>query len=311
MRYLVTGGAGFIGSHLCDRLIAEGHKVICVDNLLTGSKKNITHLLKNSSFTFLEHDCSQPLPDDLDVNTIYHLASPASPPKYQQFAVETLLVNTAGTYYLLEKAKRWRAKFVFASTSEVYGDPKVHPQKETYWGHVNPTGIRACYDEGKRVGEAFVMTYLRKFALDTRIIRIFNTYGPRMDIDDGRVVTNFIKQILEKKPLTIYGQGTQTRSFCYISDLVEGMMLFTENATCRGEIINLGNPQEQTILEFAQVLKELTGYQGDFVYRKLPIDDPQRRQPDITKARQLLGWEPNVMLNEGLELTLEYFKQRS
>lgn len=308
MKCLVTGGAGFIGSHLCDWLIAEGHEVACVDNLLTGSKKNIAHLLKHPGFTFRESDCSRPLSADLRADVIYHFASPASPPKYQQFALETLLVNSVGTYYLLEKARQWKAKFIFASTSEVYGDPEVHPQKETYWGHVNPVGIRACYDEGKRVGEAFVVTYYRKFGLDTRIIRIFNTYGPRMDIDDGRVVTNFIKQILEKKPLTIYGQGTQTRSFCYISDLIEGIVLFTNNNACSGEIINLGNPQEQTILEFARALKDLTAYKGELVHSDLPGDDPQRRQPDITKARDLLGWVPKISLTAGLELTLEYFK---
>ncbi len=308
MKCLVTGGAGFIGSFLCDRLLAEGHDVICVDNLITGRKKNIEHLLKHASFRFIEHDVSLPLPDEISANAIFHFASPASPPKYQQFPVETLLVNSQGTYLLLEKARKWQAKFIFASTSEVYGDPLEHPQKETYWGHVNPTGPRSCYDESKRVGEAFVTTFIRKYDIDARIARIFNTYGPRMDIDDGRIVTNFIKQILSQAPLTIHGDGTQTRSFCFISDLIEGIYALFNSPRARGEIVNLGNPNEQTVLEFAKTIKKITGYNGSFIYLPLPQDDPQRRKPDITKASQLLSWQPKVTLEEGLKKTLDYFQ---
>lgn len=309
MKCLVTGGAGFIGSHLCDRLIELGHGVLCVDNLLTGKKENIAHLFSQPRFTFLEHDCIKPLPDSTAATqVIFHFASPASPPKYQEFPVETLLVNSIGTYHLLESAKKWQARFVFASTSEVYGDPLEHPQKETYFGNVNPVGPRSCYDEAKRVGETFVATYVRKFQLDATTVRIFNTYGPRMDIGDGRVVTNFIKQILELRPITIQGKGTQTRSFCYISDLVDGIIKIAFAQNLQGQVINLGNSYEMTILELAEILKKLTGFTGSYKYTDLPEDDPERRKPDITKARQLLGWEPKITLEEGLVKTLGYFQ---
>ena len=309
MKCLVTGGAGFIGSHLCDRLLADGHSVVCVDNLITGSKDNVSHLLTHPQFSFLEADVSLPLPDSVRAQLIFHFASPASPPKYQRFPIETLLVNSIGTYHLLEKAKSWQARFVYASTSEVYGDPKEHPQRETYWGNVNPIGPRSCYDESKRVGESFVSTYTRTFHLDGRIVRIFNTYGPRMDIDDGRIVTNFIKQILSRTPLTIQGDGSQTRSFCYISDLIEGIMSVFTTPAAQGEVINLGNPEEKTILELLDLIKKVSHYSGETVFLPLPEDDPLRRKPDITKAQNLLHWEAKVGLEEGLTKTLEYFKK--
>lgn len=250
MKCLVTGGAGFIGSHLCDWLVAEGNDVICVDNLLTGNKRNITQLLTHPRFRFIQADCSKPLTEVTSADVIYHLASPASPPKYQKYFLETMLVNTYGTYLLLEQARKWKAKFLFASTSEAYGDPLIHPQPETYWGNVNPNGVRSCYDESKRMGEAFVMSYVRNFNMDARIVRLFNTYGPRMDIDDGRVVTNFIKQILRRLPLTVHGKGTQTRSFCYISDMVEGIVKVAQSEVARGEVINLGNTEEKQSLNW-------------------------------------------------------------
>lgn len=311
MNCLVTGGAGFIGSHLCDRLLAEGHTVLAVDNFITGQKRNIKHLGTNKLFQFLKHDCSQPLETDFAPDYIFHLASPASPPKYQAKPVETMLVNTIGTYYLLELARKNNAGFIFASTSEVYGDPKEHPQKETYWGNVNPNGPRACYDEAKRAGEALVMTYVRTFDVNARIVRIFNTYGPRMDIDDGRVVTNFIKQVLHKEPLTIYGDGSQTRSFCYVSDLVEGLIRMMSNRIGRGEVINLGTTEEQTVLSFAKFVAGVAGYPNEFVFKPLPQDDPLQRKPDITKAKELLGWEPKVSLTDGIHQTLRYFRELS
>lgn len=309
MNCLVTGGAGFIGSHLCDRLITEGHSVICVDNLITGSVTNIAHLIRNPSFSYLEKDCSQPIILTSPVDLIFHLASPASPPKYQQFPIETLLVNTNGVYYLLELARKTRARFIFASTSEVYGDPQKHPQTEDYWGNVNSTGERSCYDESKRAGEAYVATYVRKFEVDARIVRIFNTYGPRMDIDDGRVVTNFIKQILEGSLLTINGDGSQTRSFCYVSDMVEGIFRMGKVEGLKGEVVNLGNEDERTILELAELIKKIANYKGELKFQDLPSDDPTRRRPDITKARTLLNWEPKVDLMTGLKSTLEYFQK--
>lgn len=309
MKCLVTGGAGFIGSHLCDRLIVEGHDVVCVDNLITGNEENITQLKTNPHFSFVKFDCSNPLPNQFDVNLIFHLASPASPPKYQQYPIETLLVNTIGTHHLLDLAKKQGSIFVYASTSEVYGDPEEHPQKETYWGHVNPTGERACYDEGKRAGEAFVMTYVRKFGVDGRIIRIFNTYGPRMDIDDGRVITNFIKQIINDKPLTINGDGQQTRSFCYVSDLVEGIVQVAKTPALQGEVINLGNPEELTILELVSLIKDISHYNGEVAYKDLPSDDPVRRRPDISRAKDRLGWEPHISLRKGLLKTLKFYQE--
>lgn len=310
MRCLVTGGAGFIGSHLCDRLIAEGNEVVCVDNLITGNKSNISQLLSHRRFQFLNLDCSHQLPQSISAGIIFHLASPASPPKYQKYAIETLLVNTVGTHLLLELARKWKAIMIYASSSEVYGDPLEHPQKESYWGNVNPVGPRSCYDEGKRAGEAFIMSYIRKFELDGRIIRIFNTFGPRMDIDDGRVVTNFIKQILSNSQLTIYGDGKQTRSFCYISDLIDGISAVAKNSAARGEVINLGNAEEKSILEFAQFIKNIRNYKGDFVHSDLPEDDPLMRRPDISKAKKLFGWTPKISLEDGLKKTIEYFANK-
>lgn len=311
MKCLITGAAGFIGSHLSDRLISEGHSVIGVDNFITGNSNNIAHLKGNPSFTFFEHDVTTSLPSAISAECIFHLASPASPPKYQEFPIETLLVNSQGTLFLLEKAYKWGAPFIFASTSEIYGEPKEHPQRETYWGNVNPIGPRSCYDEGKRFGEAATYAYIRKYDLDGRIIRIFNTYGPRMDLNDGRVVTNFINQVLSHKPLTIYGDGTQTRSFCFISDLVEGILKAAFEPKARGEVFNLGNPQEMTISELAQVIKALTKVEVGNAHEPLPENDPTRRQPDITKAKTLLGWEPVVVLQEGLLRTIEYFQKEN
>lgn len=307
MKCLVTGGAGFIGSHLCDRLLAEGHQVVCIDNLVTGNKKNISHLTANPSFSFTQFDCVRPFKEYKGIGAIFHLASPASPPKYQKFPIETLLVNSVGTYNLLEIARTQRSIFIFASTSEVYGDPREHPQRESYFGYVNPVGTRACYDEAKRAGEAFVTSYNRKYGLDGRIIRIFNTYGPRMDIDDGRVVTNFIRQILARQPLTIYGRGMQTRSFCYIDDLVTGILAVFHSEKMKGEVVNLGNPEEMTVLTLARRIMKMTQYAGELKFLELPADDPVRRRPDISKAKQLLNWEPEVGLEEGLEKTLKYF----
>lgn len=310
MKCIVTGGAGFIGSHLCDYLLNLGHTVLCVDNLLTGSKKNISHLLSKPGFTFVLHDCSTPLSPDTQVDLLYHLASPASPPKYQKYPLETMLVNTNGTYHLLELARKNSARFVFASTSEVYGDPLVHPQPEEYWGNVNPVGERSCYDESKRAGEAYVYAYVRKYALDTRIVRIFNTYGPRMDIDDGRVVTNFIKQILTLKPLTINGDGQQTRSFCYVTDMVSGLIKIGALDGLKGEVINLGSIDERTIRQLAELISNIAAYRGELKYQDLPVDDPVRRRPDITKAKKLLDWSPVVSLEDGLKMTLDYFRNQ-
>ena len=304
---LVAGGAGFIGSHLCESLLDE-YKVICVDNLITGDRKNIESLLGNKNFEFLEFDITKPL-SLKSIDYIFHLASPASPsnknPKsYIHHPVETLLANSQGTYELLQLAKRENSKFLFASTSEIYGDPEISPQKEDYFGNVNPTGIRSVYDEGKRFGEAITMAYFRKFKLDVKIVRIFNTYGPKMP-DDGRVVTNFLYQALENKPLTIYGDGKQTRSFCYINDMIEGIEKTMFSPQTKGEVINLGNPREITVLEIAQVIKKLTNSSSDIVFEDLPEDDPKRRNPDISKAKKLLGWEPKIDLEKGLKEMIE------
>ncbi len=311
MKCLITGGAGFIGSYLCEHLLAQGHEVICVDNFITGFKKNLRHLRLNSKFHFMEFDCSKPLALREKVELIFHFASPASPPKYQQFPLETLLVNSLGTYNLVELAKQNNASFIFASTSEIYGDPQEHPQRETYWGNVNPTGERSCYDESKRLGESIVMTNVRKFGLDGRIIRIFNTYGPRMDINDGRVITNFIQEILNNKPITINGDGNQTRSFCYITDLVKGILLIGLTEDLKGEVFNLGNETEITILSLAQKVQNLTNNHGNIQYNSMPQDDPARRRPDITKIKNRLHWEPEVSLDQGLINTIEYFKTNS
>lgn len=306
MRIVVTGGAGFIGSHLCARLIEQGHQVVAVDNLITGSKRNVAQLLNHPAFSFLEHDVVQPL--DLPADALFHLASPASPKGYMEHPVETALVNSQGTYRLLEMAKRHRAHFLLASTSEAYGDPLEHPQEESYWGHVNPVGPRACYDESKRFAEALTMTYVRSFDLDARIVRIFNTYGPHSDPEDGRIVPNFITQALLGQPLTVYGDGSQTRSLCYVDDLVEGILAMMFADGMQGEVVNLGNPEEHTVLEYARLIRKLCNSDSEIEFRPLPQDDPTRRCPDIAKARARLGWEPRVGLEEGLRRTIEWFR---
>lgn len=307
---VVTGGAGFIGSHLCDALLAFGHKVICVDNLVTGSEKNIAEARKNPNFSFIKQDIIERAPHVTGpVDFVFNLASPASPADFTRLAEEIALVNSVGTIHMLEFAKAQNARYLEASTSEVYGEPKEHPQKETYWGNVNPNGVRSCYDESKRFAEAMTMVYVRKYNLDARIIRIFNTYGPRMRKDDGRVVSNFINQALEGKPLTVYGEGTQTRSFCYVSDLVSGIMkaMLTENL--KGEVFNLGNSEEYQVRELAEKILAVTASSSVIDQGPLPEDDPTQRKPDISKARSLLGWEPRVSLDEGLKKTIEYYKQ--
>ncbi len=305
---LVTGGAGFIGSHVCDALLKLDYKVFCLDNLITGNEENLVQVKKNANFTFIHHDVARPLPSLNHIDHIFHLASPASVIDYQEYPEETAFVNSVGTHNLLRVAKENNATFLFASTSEVYGDPKEHPQKETYWGNVNPNGVRACYDESKRFGEMMTMLYYRKFAVDTRIVRIFNTYGPRMRKTDGRVISNFINQALEGKQLTVYGDGSQTRSFCYVSDLVSGIVKMMFSDKTKGEVVNLGNPEEYRVIDLAKKIQSMSGSSSQIVYGKLPEDDPVRRQPDINKARRLLGWEPRVTLDEGLEKTFAYYK---
>lgn len=304
MRVLVTGGAGFIGSHLCERLVSDGHDVLCVDNFFTGSKNNILPLLGNPRFELIRHDITEPIL--LEVDQVYHLACPASPVHYQYNPVKTIKTSVMGTINMLGLAKRVRARILLASTSEVYGDPQVHPQPETYWGNVNPIGIRSCYDEGKRVAETLMMDYHRQNGVDIRIVRIFNTFGPRMAEHDGRVVSNFIVQALKGEDITVYGDGSQTRSFCYVSDLVEGLVRMMSCDVFTGPV-NLGNPAETTILEFARRIIALTGSSSQIVFRPLPSDDPQQRQPDITLARTTLGWEPLVPLETGLSKTVDYF----
>jgi dTDP-glucose 4,6-dehydratase len=305
---VVTGGAGFIGSHLADRLLKEGSRVICLDNLITGSLDNIRHLMKTKSFVFMRHNVSKYISIKGKVDFILHFASPASPEDYLRFPIQTLKVGSLGTHNALGLAKEKMASFLLASTSEVYGDPLVHPQPESYWGHVNPVGIRGCYDESKRFAEAITMAYQRVHKIDTRIIRIFNTYGPRMRIRDGRVVPNFIYQALQGEALTVYGKGTQTRSFCYIDDLVEGILGVMR--TKIHEPINLGNPKEFTILELAQIVLRLTKTKSRISYKELPLDDPRQRKPDITRARKLLKWKPKMGLEEGLSKTIEWFRDR-
>lgn len=306
----MTGGAGFIGSHLCEYLIGKGYNVVCLDNLLTGSKKNIEKLLSDSKFEFIEADVTKPVSQITNqINYIFHLASPASPIDYQNHPEETLLTNSAGTINVLNLAKDSGAKVLIASTSEVYGDPLKHPQKETYWGNVNSFGPRSCYDEGKRFSEAATYVFLHKYDLDARIIRIFNTYGPKMQKDDGRVVSNFISQALADSPIKIDGDGSQTRSFCYVSDMVDGIFkaMFTGNT--KGEIFNLGNPNEYTIKELADKIIKLTSSKSEVKYSgNFRKDDPMRRKPDITKAKSVLGWEPKVSVDEGLQKTIEYYK---
>lgn len=305
MRILITGGAGFVGSHLCERMLSEGHDVICLDNFFTGTKRNIAHLLDNHRFELVRHDITEPIL--LEVDRIFNLACPASPVHYQYNPVKTIKTSVMGTINLLGLAKRVRARILQASTSEVYGDPHIHPQTEDYWGNVNPIGIRSCYDEGKRVAETLMMDYHRQNGVDIRIIRIFNTYGPRMALNDGRVVSNFIVQALRGEDITVYGEGNQTRSFCYVDDLVEGMIRMMD---CEGFIgpVNLGNPVETTILEFAKRIIELTNSRSKIIFNPLPADDPKQRQPDITLAKRELSWEPKVDIAVGLGKTVEYFK---
>lgn len=305
-RILVTGGAGFIGSHLCERLLQEGHEVICVDNFYTGTKDNIKHLMNNPYFEIIRHDITFPL--YVEVDEIYHLACPASPVHYQNDPVFTIKTAVHGTINMLGLAKRTKAKIILASTSEVYGDPEVHPQPEEYWGNVNPIGPRACYDEGKRCAETLFFDYHRQHKVKVKIARIFNTYGPRMQINDGRVISNFIVQALRGEDITVYGDGSQTRSFCYIDDMVEGLIRLMNTPDEITGPINLGNPNETPILELAQKIIELTGSNSKIVFKPLPQDDPRRRCPDITKAKIILNWEPKISLEEGLKRTIEYFK---
>lgn len=306
---LITGGAGFIGSHLCDFLIDKGFRVVCVDNLITGNAKNISHLTTNKNFKFINHDISRHIAIDEHLDYVLHFASPASPIDYQKIPIQTLKAGSLGTHNTLGLALAKKAKYVLASTSEVYGDPLVNPQPESYWGNVNPVGLRGCYDEAKRFAEALVMAYHRIHKVDTRIARIFNTYGHRMRKDDGRVVPNFITQALNNKPMTVYGDGKQTRSFCYIDDLVEG--IYRLMASKINEPVNLGNPDEHTIKESAEIIKELTKSKSRIIFEKLPVDDPKVRRPDITKAKSELGWEPKVGLREGLMKTIKWFRQNA
>jgi UDP-glucuronate decarboxylase len=306
MRILVTGGAGFLGSHLCERLIQQGHDVICLDNFFTGRKANVQHLLGNPRFELVRHDIIDPF--KFEVDRIYNLACPASPPHYQFNPIKTLKTSVIGAMNCLGLAKRVKARVFQASTSEVYGDPAVHPQPEAYWGNVNPIGLRSCYDEGKRCAETLFFDYHREHGVDIRVIRIFNTYGPRMLADDGRVVSNFIVQALQGKDLTVYGEGSQTRSFCYVDDLVDGFMRFMEQEKIVGPM-NLGNPGEFTMLQLAELVLKKVGGKSKITHLPLPSDDPKQRRPDITLAKETLAWEPNVPLEDGLEKTIAYFRQ--
>lgn len=308
---LVAGGAGFIGSHLCERLVADGWQVLCIDNLITGSLENVEHLKVQENFFFIHSDITQPLPEKAigeKFDIVLHLASPASPQDYMRRPLETILANTQGTQNLLNLCKKTGASFLFASTSEVYGDPQVHPQPENYWGNVNPIGPRSCYDESKRLGETFTMLYHRNDDVNARIVRIFNTYGPKMQRGDGRAIPTFISQALSGENITVYGDGSQTRSFCYVADLVEGIIRVATLPDTNGKVINLGNTEEFTIAELAQLIKKEIGSRSRLVYKPLPEDDPTRRRPDISLARRLLGWEPRVSFEEGLVQTIEYFK---
>jgi nucleoside-diphosphate-sugar epimerase len=305
MRVVVAGGSGFLGSHVCEALLNRGDEVVCLDNFITGDKRNVAQFVMQEGFTLIEHDVVEPVAVDGSVDAVMNLASPASPKDYLAMPIETLDVGSSGTRQLLDLARRHDARFFMASTSEVYGDPLVHPQPETYWGHVNPIGERSVYDEAKRFSEALTMAYRRVYGTDTRIVRIFNTYGPRMQVDDGRVVSNFIVQALRGEPLTIYGDGSQTRSFCYVDDEVRGFLALLDSD--EPGPINIGNPIEFTMLELADLVIELTGSDSELSHRHLPNDDPQQRQPDITIARDRLGWEPQIALREGLSLTIPYF----
>ena len=305
-RILVTGGAGFIGNHLCRRLLNEGNYVICLDNFFTGLKKHIEDMLDNPNFELVEHDIVDPI--DVEVNQIYNLACPASPPHYQYDPVKTMKTSVLGIINMLELAKKYNATLLHASTSEVYGNPLVHPQQESYWGNVNPIGIRSCYDEGKRAAETLMMDYHRQYGVDIRIIRIFNTYGPNMDPKDGRVVSNCIVQAINGDDITVYGDGSQTRSFCYVSDLVDGAIKMMNNNKGFIGPVNLGNPSERTVLNLAEIILEMTGSKSKITYKDLPSDDPVKRKPDITKAQKILGWKPKVDIKDGLAKTIEYFK---
>lgn len=307
LRIIVSGAAGFIGSHMCDRLLSEGHSVLALDNMLTGTRHNIAHLTGHPRFRFIEQDVTRPFEIDEPADAVLHMASPASPKDYLEHPIETLDVGSLGTRNMLELALARNARFLLTSTSESYGDPHVHPQVETYWGNVNPVGPRSCYDESKRFAEALTMAYHRKHGVRTNIARIFNTYGPRMKLNDGRIVPAFVDQALRGQPMTIFGDGGQTRSFCYVSDLVDGLYRLMQSD--ERYPVNLGNPREMTVLEFAEAIRALTGGTAGLVFCPLPEDDPKQRQPDISKARTLLGWEPEVALEEGLKLTLDYFSR--
>jgi dTDP-glucose 4,6-dehydratase len=307
-RVLITGGAGFIGSHLCERFLHDGNDVICMDNLLTGSRDNVAHLFENPRFTFIQQDITNYIWVKGPLDAIMHFASPASPVDYLELPIQTLKVGSLGTHKALGLAKEKGARLLLASTSETYGDPLVHPQNEDYWGNVNPIGPRGVYDEAKRFAEAITMAYHRTHGVETRIVRIFNTHGPRMRLNDGRVVPNFIAQALRGEPMTVYGDGSQTRSFCYVSDLVEGLVRLLESDYPNP--VNCGNPLEVSILQFAETIRKLTGSKSEIVFRPLPVDDPKVRQPDITRARTILGWEPKVGLEEGLRKTIDYFRDK-
>lgn len=307
-KILVTGGAGFIGTHLCEKLLNENNYVICLDNFFTGTRSNVEHLLSNSNFELVEHDIT--IPFDVQVDEIYNLACPASPPHYQYDPVKTTKASVFGIINMLELAKKCGAKILQASTSEIYGNPLIHPQVETYWGNVNPIGLRSCYDEGKRCAETLMTDYHRQYDVQTRIVRIFNTYGPNMDIGDGRVVSNFIVQALKNEDITIYGDGSQTRSFCYVSDLIEGIVKMMNNSQKFIGPVNLGNPSERTILDFAKLIIELTKSNSRIVFKALPSDDPIQRKPDISLAKEKLEWEPQVNITNGLKMTIEYFANK-
>jgi len=307
MRTLVTGGAGFLGSHICDYLLAKGHQVICIDNLLTGTTVNIEHLIGNPDFKYINHNVSEYIYVGNEIDNVLHFASPASPMDYLKLPIQTLKVGSLGTLHAIGLAKSKKARFLLASTSEVYGDPEVHPQSEVYWGNVNPVGPRGVYDEAKRFAEAMVMAYHRSHGVDTKIVRIFNTYGPRMRIGDGRALPAFVPQAIRGEDLTVFGDGTQTRSFCYVSDLVEGIYRLLMSDV--NEPVNIGNPDEMKMIDFAKEILKLTGSKSGITFKPLPVDDPKCRQPDISKAKKLLGWEPKVKLAEGLEKTIEHFKR--
>jgi nucleoside-diphosphate-sugar epimerase len=309
LKITVTGGAGFIGSNLCKRLLDAGHSVLCVDNLITGSTRNVNSLQSHPHFEFLEHDITKPF--EFEADAIFHLASPASPVGYMNHPIETILVNSQGTYQMLEQARRQGALFLISSTSEIYGDPLVHPQTEDYWGNVNSIGPRACYDESKRLGETMTMEYYRQYRTNVRIVRIFNTYGPNSQIHDGRMIPNFVTQALKNEPLSIYGDGYKTRSICYVSDLVEGLLLAMFHTGTIGEVFNLGNPEEHTVIEYAQKIISLCSSSSSIIYESDRIDDPERRRPDISKAGKILGWEPEVAIEDGLKRTIEWFRSQT